>query len=275
MVRSVCAVPKAMMFRPSTTVRSCIPFWRIFTKISTSAWEGLRSVDLSVGLGSEQKLVALRTQHDETPEIEVDIPVSIVLEKAKGGVQPLIGEPWYFETISGHEYRFSAGTRRPANIAAANALLDVVDAYLNPGPGQTMMDVYCGNGLFMLGFADRVSLIIGIEDDPIAIEDCAFNCSHLDNVALHEGPPPKVLRKLNDSIELAVVTPPAEGMGHRVAQNLARMGATGLAYVAHNPATLARDLAELQRAGYAFQEATPIDVAPQTYYVTTVALFRR
>lgn len=238
-------------------------------------WDGLRSVDISVGVSSGQRMVALRTRGDEAPEIEVDIPVSIVLEKRNGAVQPLIGDPFYFETIAGHEYRFSAGTRRPANIPATAAVLEVAANYLKPGPGQTMMDVYCGSGLFTLGYANRVSLVIGVDEHAIAIEDCAFNCGHLDNVALHEGPPPKVLRLLKDPIDLAVVTPPTEGMGHRVAQNLARLGARRLVYVAHNPATLARDIAEIQRAGFRFEEATPVDMAPQTYYVTTVAFFRR
>jgi hypothetical protein len=45
--------------------------------------------------------------------------------------------------------------------------------------------------------------------------------------------------------------------------------------VAQNPAVLARDIDRWRRAGFRFLEATPIDVAPQTYFVTTVALFGR
>jgi len=137
------------------------------------------------------------------------------------------------------------------------------------------MDVYSGHGLFTQGLAETVSLVIGVEENPYAMENAAFSCSHLDNVMLHEGPPPKVLRKLQDPIQLAVVTPPDEGMGHRIAQNLARLGARRLVYVAHNPATLARDLEQLSAANYRFVEATAIDTAPQTYYFTTVALFTR
>ena len=238
-------------------------------------WDGLRSVDFSVGVSSGQRLIALRTQGDEAPELEVDVPVAIVLEKRNGGIQPLIGDPWTFDTIAGQEYRFSAGAHRLFNPQASATLLNVVEAYAQPRPGRTLMDVYCGAGLFTRGFASQSSLVIGIDDDAIAIEDCAFNCQHLDNVVLHEGEPSRVLRLLRDPIDLAVVTPPAEGIGHRIAQNLARMGAVRVAYVTHNPAVLARDIEQFQRAGFRFQEATPIDVAPQTYYVITVALFSR
>lgn len=239
------------------------------------AWDGLRSVDLSVGVSSGQRMVTLRTRRDQAPEIESDVPVAINLQRADDQVTPLIGEPWYFETLAGHEYRFSAGTWRPANPFAAELLLHTAAAYLRPQPGQTIMDVYCGSGLFTLHFAGRGSLLIGVEEDAIAIEDCAFNCSHLDNVALHEGPPAKVLRKLNDPIDGAILTPPAAGLGHRLAQNLARLGARRVVYVAHNPATLARDVAAMAAGGYLFQEATPVDVAPQTAYVTALALFTR
>jgi tRNA/tmRNA/rRNA uracil-C5-methylase (TrmA/RlmC/RlmD family) len=238
-------------------------------------WDGLRSVDFSVGLGSGQRLIALRTQGDEAPELEVDVPVAIALEKRNGAILPLIGEPSIFETIAGQTYRFSAGARRPFNPLASEALLNVVEGYLQPRPGRTLMDVYCGAGLFSLGFAAKSSLVIGVDDDAAAIEDCAFNCQHLDNVLLHEGEPPRVLRLLRDPIDLAVVTPPAKGMGHRIAQNLARMGAKRAVSVAQNPAVLARDIDRWRRAGFRFLEATPIDVAPQTYFVTTVALFGR
>jgi len=238
-------------------------------------WDGLRSVDMTVSLSTGEKLVALRTRRDEAPMIEVDFPVSIVLETSDGGIRPLVGDPFYFETIAGHTYRFGPGARRPYNIPATELLIEQVRSYLRAGPGQVLMDVYSGHGLITQGLAETVSMIIGVEENPYAMENAAFNCSHLDNVALHEGPPPKVLRKLQDPIDLAVVTPPDEGLGHRIAPNLARLGARRLAYIAHNPATLARDLEQLTAANYRFVEATAIDTAPQTYYFTTVALFTR
>ena len=135
-------------------------------------WDGLRSVDLSVGLSSDQRLIGLRTVGDAIPEIEVDIPVSIVLETGRGEIMPLIGDPWYADTIAGHEYRMSAGAQLPISPQSAATLVEVVGDYLRAGPGHTLMDVYCGQGLFTLGFAGRASVIIGVDEDEIAIEDC-------------------------------------------------------------------------------------------------------
>ena len=232
-------------------------------------------MDLAVSRSTGEKLAVLRTRGDEAPLIEVDFPVAIALERRDGRVEPLVGQPWYVETIAGHAYRLSAGARRPYNIPATAILIETVGELLGAGPGHAVMDVYAGQGLFTLALAERVSLVIGVEENPYAVEDAAFSCGHLDNVVLHEGPPPKVLRKLQDPIDLAVVTPPKEGLGHRIAQNLARLGARRLVYVADNPATLARDLEQLHAANYRFVEAAAVDIAPQTYYFTTVALFSR
>ncbi len=239
------------------------------------AWEGLRSVDLSVSRSTGEKLVALRTRGDEAPYIEVDFPVSIVLERRDGQVQPLVGQPWYMETIAGQSYRLSAGTRRPFHIPATEQWIRTVLEMLQVGPGHAVMDVYAGSGLLTLALAQHASLVIGVEEHPYAMEDAAFNCGPMDNVALHEGPPAKVLRKLQDPIDLAVVSPPEAGLGHRIPQNLARLGARRLVYMASNPATLARDLPKLRQANYRFVEAVAIDIAPQTYYFITVALFAR
>ena len=48
-----------------------------------------------------------------------------------------------------------------------------------------------------------------------------------------------------------------------------------IAYVACDPASLARDAHLLTDYGYDFIEATPVDMFPQTYHVETVARFDR
>ncbi len=239
------------------------------------SWDGLQSLDMYVGISSDQSLVVLHTRGDRVPEIETDLPVSIVLQRRNGSVQPLIGEPWVFELIRGHEYRLSAGTPRSGHVAALEDLIAQVEAYLQPAPGQLLVDVYSGYGLFSRAFADQVSTVISIEEHAAAMEDCAFNCRHLDNVALAEGPPSSVLRLHKGYADIAVVSPPRQGMGHRIAQNLARLGVKRVAYVAPHPNTLLRDLPEWQKANYFLTDICPVDLGPQTADFVTVALFLR
>ena len=69
--------------------------------------------------------------------------------------------------------------------------------------------------------------------------------------------------------------PPRSGLGDPVTRALATLGAPRLTYVSCDPATLARDLIQLQAAGYRVEEIHLIDLFPQTYHVETVVELKR
>jgi 23S rRNA (uracil1939-C5)-methyltransferase len=70
--------------------------------------------------------------------------------------------------------------------------------------------------------------------------------------------------------DLVIVDPPRSGLGERVAREIADLGASRIAYVSCDPATLARDLVLLLGAGYRVDRAHLVDLFPQTYHLETV-----
>jgi tRNA/tmRNA/rRNA uracil-C5-methylase (TrmA/RlmC/RlmD family) len=60
-----------------------------------------------------------------------------------------------------------------------------------------------------------------------------------------------------------------------VVRLLARLGARRIAYVACDPAALARDLEELAANGYRLASLRAYDLFPMTHHVECVALFSR
>ncbi|GAB4562776.1 MAG: class I SAM-dependent RNA methyltransferase [Anaerolineae bacterium] len=237
----------------------------------------LSRISLRAGVRTGQQMITFEVTTDELPELEVSMPVSCACQTADGRVHPLIGPPHIEEEVAGHRYRISAGSFFQVNTPGAEALVNQVRAYLQPEQGETLLDIYCGVGLFGLALSSEVGRVIGIEASPTACEDFAWNARKLapEQVELHEGPAEEVLPVLHEPVDLVVVDPPRSGVGEEAIRHIARLGPRRLAYVSCDPATLARDVEHLQRHGYTLVEVQPIDLFPQTFHIETVSLWVR
>ncbi len=72
--------------------------------------------------------------------------------------------------------------------------------------------------------------------------------------------------------DAVLLDPPRDG-AFEVARHLGELKAKRVVYVSCNPATLARDSAELVRQGYRLRTAGILDMFPQTAHVEAMALF--
>ncbi len=240
------------------------------------SWPGLTSLTLRIGVNTGDAMAILGTESKEWPEIEVDVPVSIVMETGKG-YYPVVGLPYIKEEVAGIRYRVSAGSFFQVNTAGAERMVSLVRELLEPKPGQRLLDAYSGVGLFGLALAHDAGEVIGIEENPYAVEDMAQTAAAygMDNITLHEGPVESVLEALDDHVDLMVVDPPRSGLGEGVVSRVRRLSPNRLAYVSCDPATLARDTRALRAAGYRLEVVQPLDMFPQTYHVESVALWVR
>jgi 23S rRNA (uracil1939-C5)-methyltransferase len=233
----------------------------------------LERVSLRAGVNTADPMIVLEVRGDELPEIEVDLPASVVLMLGDGMAVTLIGRPYYVEELAGREFVVSAGSFFQVNTAMAEKLVEVLACYLDPQPDDVLLDAYCGVGTFGLSLAGRVAEVIGIEEDPDAVADFDANAGELDNVTLIEGPVEGVLAELDERIDLAVLDPPRAGCEPQALDELARLGPRRIVYVSCDPASLARDARRLTGLGYRLAEVQPVDLFPQTYHVEAVSLF--
>ncbi len=239
--------------------------------------EELEGLTLRAGISTGQQLVVFETADDEPFELEVDRPVSCVLLLSDGTPITLVGRDHFFERVAGKDYRVSAQSFFQVNTAGAQALVDAVTAYLSPQPDETLLDLYCGVGLFSLALAGQVGRIVAVEANPVAAGDARFNvqAAGLDNVRVVENEAGAALAALDERVDAVVADPPRSGCGPAVVSRLAALGPERLVYVACDPATLARDAKSLTAAGYRLVEVQPLDLFPQTYHVESVALFAK
>lgn len=236
----------------------------------------VRRLSLRAGVHTGQRLLIFETEDDRAPNFAVEeLAVSCALRRRNGAVVPLIGEPWIEEVVAGRTFRVSAGSFFQVNTVGAEVLVALAAEMLAPQGHETLLDAYCGVGLFGLSLAEQVGQVIGIEESEAACEDFAWNARDLDNVTLHEGPVEQVLAVLDERIDLALLDPPRSGAGPEVVRHLARLGVPRVLYVSCDPATLARDTKLLLAAGYRLEQVQPVDLFPQTYHVESLALFSR
>lgn len=142
-------------------------------------------------------------------------------------------------------------------------------------PESTVLDVYCGVGLFSAFLAEKAGQVIGIEDSESACEDFAVNLDEFDNVALYEASADETLPSINFKPDIIVVDPPRSGLGKEALDGLVAQQAGWIAYVSCDPSTLARDARRLEEAKYRLKSVTPFDLFPQTYHIESISLWQR
>ena len=150
-------------------------------------------------------------------------------------------------------------------------LLDNLD--LNPQ--ETLVDAYCGVGLFSAFLAPRVARLIGIESHPEACEDFVVNLDEFENVELYEAPVEDALSALGMEVDILVADPPRAGLGRRTLEGIQTLNPRTIAYISCDPATLGRDARYLIEMGYQLRQITPFDLFPQTYHIESISFWDR
>ena len=235
----------------------------------------LERVALRAGIRTGDQMVVLETTADEPPAVEIDITCSCVLLLSDGVAVALAGRTYIVEELAGRRFRISAGSFFQANTEMAEVLVETVRRYLAPTGSETLLDAYCGVGTFGLCLVNDVRQVVGIEANPIALDDALENTAEGENAVFYEGTVGAALPVIEEEIDIAVLDPPRQGLEPEALEALVDRAPSRIAYVSCDPATLARDVRRFREAGYELVEVQPVDMFPQTYHIEAVALLVR
>ncbi|CAM5710501.1 Class I SAM-dependent RNA methyltransferase OS=Streptomyces tendae OX=1932 GN=GUR47_35110 PE=3 SV=1 [Streptomyces tendae] len=246
--------------------------------IEARDWPGMASVEAIAATGSQDRQVILTPRPGgRLPLVELDRPVSVMRVGEKdGGVHRVHGRPFVRERADGRTYRVGSGGFWQVHPKAADTLVKAVMQGLLPRKGDMALDLYCGVGLFAGALADRVGdqgAVLGIESGKRAVEDARHNLADFDRVRIEQGKVESVLPRTGiDEVDLIVLDPPRAGAGRNTVQHLSSLGARRIAYVACDPAALARDLGYFRDGGYRVRTLRVFDLFPMTHHVECVAI---
>jgi 23S rRNA (uracil1939-C5)-methyltransferase len=245
---------------------------------------------VEVTAGGDCRRAALRQWGEDLREAMPEIAGVVVFSETQPGKPATAAN--FFTLGADHliyrtektAYRVSAGSFFQTNRYLIDELVRIVTQGQS---GELALDLYAGVGLFSTALCD-MRHIISVESSQTSSGDLAYNQpangevvqatteQYLDR-GENKGRVGKgaVLTHTLHKPDLAVVDPPRMGLGERVAQSLATLGAPRVFYVSCDPATLARDLITLLASGYRIQQLHLVDLFPQTFHLETVVHLAR
>ena len=194
----------------------------------------------------------------------------------------LVGEPpprgTVTETVRGRPFDVATDGFWQVHPGAPDALVGAVMEMLAPQPGERAMDLYAGVGLFSAFLAEAVGptgSVVSIEGDRRASDLGGANLADLRNVRIRAGRVDRVLTDLDTMADVVVLDPPREGARKQVVDAVVDLAPRAVAYVACDPAALARDLSYFAARGYKLARIRSFDLFPMTHHVECVALIER
>ncbi len=151
---------------------------------------------------------------------------------------------------------------------------------LEAGPGDRVLDLFCGLGNFTLPLARIAREVVGVEGDAGLVQRARDNAAlnGLDNARFHAADLAKDLRGepwMRAGFDRLLLDPPRSG-AIEVLQQLPLDGIQRIVYVSCHPGSLARDAGYLvNERGWTLQAAGVMDMFPHTAHVESIALFTR
>jgi tRNA/tmRNA/rRNA uracil-C5-methylase (TrmA/RlmC/RlmD family) len=243
-------------------------------------WEGMASVEAIAATGSSDRQVILTPRAGaRLPIVELDRPVSVMRIDDHGGLHRVHGRSFVRERAAGRTWRVSEGGFWQIHPEAPDLLVSAVLEGLDPQEGENALDLYCGVGLFAGALADRLGehgAVLGIESSKQSVADARHNLGDLIGEGRVRIECDKVERLLPRTgiteTDLVVLDPPRSGAGRDTVRHLAGLTPRRIAYVACDPAALARDLGFFAAVGYRPVSLRAFDLFPMTQHFECVAI---
>jgi 23S rRNA (uracil1939-C5)-methyltransferase len=243
--------------------------WR---KLIFDSPDGMERIELRVGT-DEQPLMTIQSESSELPEMDTDLPISIVHQSPAGNLV-IAGDGFTTHEISGKTFRVSSSAFFQVNPSLTKTMVDILLDNIHPTKSMNVLDVYCGVGLFSAFLAPLVERCTGVELSSSACQDYAFNLDQHENVELYQGKAEVILPGLAFRPDITIVDPPRAGMEKHALNAILEMKPMCIAYISCDPATLARDLRRLVSGGYELTMLQPIDMFPQTYHMECMCILK-
>ncbi len=180
------------------------------------------------------------------------------------------------EVVGGRVFDLGPGVFWQAHALAPKVLLDGVLTTLGNFNEPELLDLYSGAGLFAANIAARFpdARVHGVELSEAAVRSGKNSARGMQNLSFQKSDVLTYLRSRQEEISTVVLDPPRSGAATKVINQLVRLKAQHIIYVACDPVALARDIGLLRQAGYELESIQGYDIFPHTHHFETLASLR-
>ncbi len=165
------------------------------------------------------------------------------------------------------------------NSAMNRVMINRAIRLLDPQPNERIADLFCGLGNFTLPIARRGAQVLGIEGSDALVARARQNAAHNGLQGNTEFMAMNLFEMTEETFaklghfDKLLIDPPRDGAFELVKSLGADNAPKRIVYVSCNPATLARDAAELVQRGYILRSAGVMNMFPHTSHVESIAVF--
>lgn len=219
---------------------------------------------------NEKKLVAEITSH--FPEVKTIVKnintkdTNVILGKENVN---LYGDGYIEDKLGKYTFKISPLSFYQVNPVQTEQLYKIGVEVAEITKEDIVFDLYCGIGTISLLMSQYAKKVYGIEIVKEAVQMAKENAqlNQVDNVEFIAGDVEKALEDLiykkKVIPDIVMVDPPRKGLDNKSILNILHIKPKKLIYISCNPATLIRDLAQLEDL-YEIRSIKPVDMFPFT-----------
>lgn len=241
--------------------------------------EGTEAIDAVAPSAGPAAVVLIGRDLDpnsvEIPDSWGDADVAV---RTSRGLVTLRGDGTVHERVGERLFTVSATGFWQSHRRAADLLTEVVQASLGAPAGGSAWDLYGGVGLFSAIAAQQVGAegtVVSVEGNRRASQLAAENLEDLPQVSTATADVTDWVRARRGGVDAVVLDPPRSGAGVELMELLATNVRQRIVYVSCEPATLARDLAAIEKKGWQLSDLRAFDLFPHTHHIESVVVLER
>lgn len=266
---------------PDSLSKLIAPFGQVLGQLSDKSLLGHLEL-FEVESGKVAVLRITKALKNKDKQLLIDFAklqqVELLLQDNEGQCSAIEGEfslP-YYQLEKQLKLQFKPGNFIQVNGSVNQQMVTQALTWLDVQPQDTVLDLFCGVGNFSLPLAQHVKQVIGVEGVVEMVVQATANAkaNNITNAAFYHA---DLSADLSGETWLhkvdKLLLDPARAGAYESLAWLKKMQPQKVLYVSCNPASLARDSAELFAQGYQLKRLGLVDMFPQTHHIEAMALF--